>query len=396
MGTAIQEEEGLAEELSRNGKTIIKLNRGDPAAYFPTPSYIIEPYIKALQARKTSYSRAQGIPELQMAVSERYKRRYGINVNGDNVIVTSGLAEAISFINGAVVNAGEYAILFRPYYVQYLSALKTNGGLPVFADYQEKANWSVDVDALEKAIKLAKKRHACIKYLLITNPNNPTGTVLSRKTLEEIARVANKNNIFLISDEIYDEIVFGGASFTSLSQVAGGQPYAVLNGASKTFDATGFRLGYVIIPGRDRGSVDLRKKLVDYARVRLSANTPAEYAFAVALRNEREHSKAIKNMVSKIERIVDTAMKMLAKNPYLETVRPNSAFYIFPRIRLDLLDLRDDSEFVEKLLREKYVQTTRGSGFGAPSHFRIVALAPKDVTEEAIRRINDFCDAHAK
>ena len=243
--------------------------------------------------------------------------------------------------------------------------------------------------------KIVKKRRQTkasrIKYLLITNPNNPTGTVLSKQALEEVVEIANENGILLISDEIYDEILFKGAEFTSIGELAKGIPHVILNGASKAFDATGFRIGYVMVPEHDAWSEELKRKLVDYCRVRLCANTPAQYAIAEAMNNKEEHRRTINRMVGAIEENVDTVMKLLEENPFLKAVRPGGAFYVLPKIDMRHLNLKDDKDFVGSLLREELIQTTRGSGFGAPDHFRIVALAPKDLMGDCIAKVNDFC-----
>ena len=393
--SAIREEDDFADELKRQGKKVVKMSSGDTALYYPTPGYIVDAYVRALAGGRTSYSRSQGVFELVDAVVERYRSRYGIGVKEKDVVVTSGVAEALTFLNSALVDPGDQAVILRPYYPQYPVAIQMFGGKPLVGEYDEARDWSIDLDSVAKAVRrrAGLKR---IKYLLLTNPNNPTGTILSRKVLQEVVEIANENGILLVSDEIYDEIVFGGVRFTSVCELAKGIPHLILNGASKAFDATGFRIGYVVAPEEDRASEELKRKLADYCRVRLSSNTPAQYAIAEAMRDETQHQRTIAGLVKAIETTVDVAMKLLAENPHLSAVRPSGAFYIFPRIEMESLDFKDDREFVHALLEEKLVQTTRGSGFGAPGHFRIVALAPGDIMRDCIGRINEFCEEHSK
>lgn len=396
--SAIREEDDFAEELRRQGKKVVKLSSGDPALYLHTPKYIIDAYVEALTEGRTTYSRSQGVLDLVNAIIERYRVRYRLNIREEDVVVTSGVAEALTFLNGSLIDPGDTAIILKPYYTQYPVAIKMLGGKFLLGRYDESNDWSIDLDALAK---LARKRKAgarkeTIKYLLITNPNNPTGTVLSRQALEQVVEIANEHEILLVSDEIYDEIVFGGATFTSIGELAKGIPHLILNGASKAFAATGFRIGYAVIPESDRASKELKHKLADYCRVRLSANTPAQYAIAKAMTNGAEHGRTVGEMVKTIEGIVGSAMRLLDENPSLSTVRPRGAFYIFPRIDMKSLDFKDDREFVHTLLKEKLVQTTRGSGFGAPNHFRIVALAPEDVMNLCIEAVNDLCRRHAR
>jgi len=317
-----------------------------------------------------------------------------LNADPDDVIVTQGVSEGIDFLNAIMINAPEKAILFRPYYPLYPLYLRENGGIPLFENYYEQLGWNIDTDKLERTIKKEAKKRP--KYMLITNPNNPTGTVLDRKVLEEIAELANNYDILLVSDEIYDEIVFNNAKFTSVAQVAKGMPYMIMNGASKAFDATGFRLGYVIIPEHDRKSEAIKQAFVNYAQARLSANVPAEYAFAEAIENVKEHEKTVKSLVKEIGKRANLATQLINQTVYLHAVEPNSAFYVFPKLNKDVLDIKDDKEFVARLLNEEGIQVTRGSGFGSPDHIRIVALAPKDILSQAINRINEFCERHKK
>ena len=394
--SAIREEDDFAEELRKQGKKVVKLSSGDPALYYPTPKYIVDAYVEALANGRTSYSRSQGVLDLVDAVIKRYWHRYGIDLNEQDVLVTSGVAEALTFLNSAVIGLGDTALILKPYYTQYPVAIQMFGGRPLVGEYDEGTGWSIDLDSVAKVVRRMKGGSGKIKYMLITNPNNPTGTILPRKTLEQVVEIANENRILLVSDEIYDEIVFGGANFTSVCELAKGMPHLILNGASKAFDATGFRIGYVLAPEEDTVSEELKRKLADYCRVRLSSNTPAQYAIAAAMNNTGEHQRTVRELVKKIEKIVGVAMKGLGENHHLSAVRPQGAFYIFPKIHMKTLDFRNDREFVHALLEEKLVQTTRGSGFGAPGHFRIVALAPEEIMGDCVQRVNDFCRAHAK
>ena len=395
---SILEEEKVADSLIKKGIKVIEINRGDPASYFPTPKYTIDAYIKALRERKTSYSRDSGVMPLINAISRRYKRKYGVSSNTDDIIVTAGVSEALLFINMATINPGDNAIIFRPFYNQYLTQLKLAGGVPVYENYDEANGWDLNPESIKKTLKSLKNsgRLKRTKYMLITNPNNPTGTVLSRKVLEEVVDLANEYGVFLISDEIYDEIYYNKAKFTSLSQLAKGVPHMILNGASKDFDSTGFRIGYMLLPESDKTSEELKSKLAEFASVRLCVNTPAQYAFAESMSNEKEHNKEIKHMVSEIESRVNAAVKVLKDNEKLRVVEPNGAFYILPRVDFKSLKIKDDHEFVDRFLKEEHVMLSRGSGFGADSHVRVVALPPKDILEYAMDKLNRFCGKYSK
>ncbi|MEM0154294.1 MAG: aminotransferase class I/II-fold pyridoxal phosphate-dependent enzyme [Methanothrix sp.] len=395
---SILEEEKVADSIIKKGGKVIEINRGDPAVYFPTPKYTIDAYIKALREGKTSYSRDSGVMPLINAIKKRYKGKYNVSCGTDDIIVTAGISEALMFLNMATINSGDNAIIFRPFYNQYLTQLKISGGIPVYENYDEKNGWDLNPESVKKTLKSLKStgRIKRTKYMLITNPNNPTGTVLSKSTLKEIVDLANEYNIFLVSDEIYDEIYYNGAKFTSLSQLAKGIPHMILNGASKDFDATGFRIGYMILPEHDKASEELKSKFAEFASVRLCVNTPAQYAFAEALSKSKEHDRAIKSMVASIEERVNAAVKVLEENDMIKVVRPNGAFYILPRIDFKKLKIKEDHEFVDRFLREEHVMLSRGSGFGAESHVRVVALPPKDILEYAMDKLNRFCKKYSK
>jgi aspartate/methionine/tyrosine aminotransferase len=394
----LREDDRIVAELRAKGKRVVSLNIGNPPLYFPTPKYIVDAYVDALKKGKTAYAEADGVPELREAIAKRYKRMYDVDATKDDVIVTQGISEGLEFINCAMINPGDYAVLFVPYYVQYIVDLKLFGGNPIICNYNENRSWDVDTDALERSIKkeISAGHGRRIKYMMLTNPDNPTGKVLERRTLKRIVDIANDNGIFIVSDEIYDEIVYNGARFTSVAEVAKGMPYMILNGASKNFDATGFRLGFALLPEKDKKSMQLKEKLKEYAAVRLSSNVPAQYALAAAMNNVKAHSAAIKKMREEIQDRANYATDLLERNPYLKTQRPNGAFYIFSKVDLKALGFKTDKEFADALLEEEHVQIVRGSGFGLPSHIRIVALAPKEILGYAINKLNGFCERHAK
>ncbi|MGC8676274.1 MAG: pyridoxal phosphate-dependent aminotransferase [Candidatus Micrarchaeia archaeon] len=387
----IREETALAEELAKSGKQVIRLNSGDPPKYFKTPEYITKAYAAALKQNKTFYADSQGVPELRDAISKYYKQRYNANIEPESILVTQGVSEALYFINAALINPQDKAVIARPYYASYLPFLRILGGMAVFADGDEEGQWAIDTDKLRRLMRSNRKA----KYLLFSTPSNPTGSILSRKEMKELVDLANEHDMLIISDEIYDEIIFGKAKFTSIAQIAKGVPYAILNGASKSFDATGFRIGYMLLPNQDKKSEALLKRAIDLARMRLSANTPAQHAIASVM-NTKEHAMHVKKLARDIEARVKFAARAINKSEYMRTVEPQGGFYVFPKLDMRHLNINDDREFANKLLREKYVWLTRGSGFGAPGHVRMVALPEKDVLAEAIERIEEFCKEHSR
>ncbi len=390
----IEEEDKLSSELASSGKRIIKLNQGNPPLFFPTPKYTIDAYVKALRSGKTGYTFHAGITELREAIAERHNRLYRAGAVAEDVVVTQGVSESLLYLNSLFIDPNDRAAVFRPYYPLYRSCVQISGGKLIFVDSHENEGYGFNPDNLKRALRSNKGR--TIKFMVFSNPCNPTGIVMQRNELKEIAEIAKDNGVFVVSDEIYDEIVYNGAKFTSFSEVSKGIPSAILGGASKNFDATGFRIGYTLVTGDDRLSSQVRDKLCDYAKMRLSSNTPAEYAFAESINNIKAHRAFLNKMVAQIEKRANFVHRLVNESGYLSAPRPNGAFYILPKVSMEKLDLRNDKELVERLLIEEGVQITRGSGFGAPGHIRIVALAPQGILEQALRKIDKFFVRHSK
>lgn len=390
----ISEESKLAAELTRKGKNIIRLNTGDPAKYFKTPKYIISAYVSALRKNMTGYSKGEGTLELEKAVAKRYRRMYKINVDDKSVIITSGVSEALFYLNSELINDKDRAVLFEPYYPQYPAYLGMHGGTAIIGTYKKNNNSELNIDNLNRNLKkLTKKKLP--KYIMITTPNNPTGSVLSRCALKEIVDTANEYGSILISDEIYDEILLNKTKFISIGEIAKGVPHIILNGASKNFDATGFRIGFVVIPGHDKVSMEIKDRLYDYVLTRLSVNTPAQHAITEALNNVSQHKKELSLMLKEIEARINLSFSILSENKYVDVVKPKAAFYLFPKLHINELKFRDDTEFMRELLKKESIWIREGSGFGMKNYFRLVSLADKDILSDALNRINTFCKKNA-
>jgi aspartate/methionine/tyrosine aminotransferase len=379
----IEETNSAVKLLELSGKKITKLNIGDPAKYFRTPQYIIDAYISALKDGKTSYTTAGGLYPLREAVAAEYKES---GANADDVIITSGVSEGLMFLNSIVINEGDSAMVMRPYYSMYNSFLQTMGGIPVDMNLDEQNGWKLDIEGASKAAHSSKR----LKYMIIANPNNPTGTVFGRNDLSELVDIANDNDIVIVSDEIYDHLVFKGQKFTSLADVAKGTPHIILNGASKALAATGFRIGYALIPEHDKASDAIREKFIEYSTMRLSANTPAQYAVLSGLTERSERERFVKHMVKEVEDRCDYASKLINESKYMKVVPPKGAFYLFPKVDFKSLSIKDDKELVDLLLKRELILLSRGSGFGAASHIRIVGLPEKEILGDAISRIDAF------
>lgn len=381
----------IIKELEGKNITVTNFIMGDPSKYFRIQKNIKDAYNKAVNSGKTFYLPGPGLPQLRDEVSNRYLKLYDIDFDKDKVIITQGVVEALQFLNHSLIYKNDSALLLAPFFTQYLPCVTQQEGRPLISNLNEFNKWEIDIDDMERLFKISKSKP---KYLLITTPNNPTGSILSEKSIRKIVEFGKNHDIFLVSDEIYDEIIYNGAKFISLGKVAKGVPHMILNGASKNYMATGFRIGFSIIPEEDKKSKKLRDSFIKLSYSRLSANTPSQYAILEGLKNKKAHNKFIKEILPKIQTRSNLITNLVNKTEYLATIKPVGAFYVFAKIDFTKLNIKNDKEFVEKLLKEEHIQITKGSSFGLPGYVRIISLPEEKIIHTAIKNIEHFCNRH--
>ncbi len=370
-----------AREQERKGNKVIYLNIGDPVLYgFNTPKHIKDALIKAVLEDKNYYAESEGVRELREAIAEKESAK-GMHVMPEDVVVTNGVSEALDMIISSIAEPGDEVLVPGPCYPPYLSYARVRGVKPVEYATLEHEGWRIDMDDLKS--KINSKSRA----IFVINPNNPTGSILDEHTLKALVDTAAEHNLYLVCDEIYDRIVFD--NFTSIGRYARDAPVVILNGFSKVYLMTGWRLGYICFNSNARLLDGLRASVGKLARLRLSANTPVQMAAVEALRGPQDH---IRDMVSMLGARRDYVMKRLdAIHGINIYAKPKGAFYIFPRID-GSLGYRSDAEFVLDLLKSKNLLVVHGSGFGSMGsmHFRLVYLPSLDVLEEAMNRFEEF------
>jgi len=378
-----------AEELRRSGKKILYLNIGDPVKYdFDTPPHIKRALEKAVEDGSNYYSPSEGLKELREAVADKERRVNGARLDASNIVITTGISEAILFLMAAVVNPGDEVLMPGPCYSPYIAFAKFFEGTPVTYRTIEERRWAPDLSDIEAKIN---KR---TRLIVIINPNNPTGSVYSEGEIVKILELAAANNIPVAADEIYDRIIYD-AKFSSVASLAKDVPLIGLNGFSKAYLMTGWRLGYLYLQDPDGMLADVWDGILRLSRVRLCASTPAQVAAIEALRGPQDH---IREMVSKLKRRRDFSLRRINEIPKLSAAKPEGAFYLFPRINLNGTKWRDDEEFVSELLKETGVLVVHGSGFDpmyGKNHFRAVFLPQESMLEEAFDAIEDFMKRHA-
>ncbi len=378
-----------AEEVRRSGKKILYLNIGDPVKYgFDTPRHIKDALKKALDEGMNYYSASEGVKELRQAIAEKENNVNGAQVEPSNVVVTEGISEAILFLMGAIVNPGDEVLIPGPCYSPYLTYAKFFDGIPITYRTIEDRGWAPDLSDLEG--KITEKT----RLIVLINPNNPTGAVYSKNELLRILEIAASHNVTLAADEIYDRIVYD-SRFTSVASLAKETPIFGLNGFSKTYMMTGWRLGYVYLQDPNGEMKAVWDAIQRMSRIRLCANTPIQLAAVEALRGPQDHILA---MVSELRRRRDFSLKRISEIPGLIAAKPEGAFYLFPRIEVIGKRWKSDDEFASELLRETGVLVVHGSGFDpiyGKDHFRAVFLPAESMLAEAFDAIEQFMKRHA-
>jgi aspartate/methionine/tyrosine aminotransferase len=368
----------------KNGKKIFPLNIGDPVAFdFPTPAHIKQALIDAIKTEKNYYSPSEGIPELIQAIIEKEKKVNQISIPQGNVIITSGVSEGIQMVLSSLIEEGDEILVPGPAYPPYISYSKFWNGKPVTYQTLEEENWQPNTEDIRK--KITEKTRA----IVIINPNNPTGAVTKKKIVKEILEIAGEHNLTVISDEIYDQIRYV-EDFESTSRIAKDIPIVGLNGFSKVYLMTGWRLGYVYFNDQNDELKELREAIEKEARIRICASTPVQLAGIAALNGPQNH---IPEMVKKLRIRRDYSWKRLNEIEGLSCAKPEGAFYVFPKIHDVGLKWKTDAEFAVELLKNTGVLLVHGSGFDpiyGADHVRIVFLPQIAMLEQAFDKLEQF------
>lgn len=377
---AIRDIISYARAYESTGKRITYLNIGDPVKYdFVTPEHIKQALIDAVKNNQNYYTESEGLLELREAIVEKESQK-GLSVTEEDVLVTNGVSEGLDMIMASVVDPNTEVLMPGPYYPPYASYVKFYGGKPI--EFKINDDGGPDLEDLES--KITSRSNA----ICIISPNNPTGEVFDRRSLQQLIEVAAEHELYIVCDEIYDKIVFDD-QFTGIGKVAKDAPLILLNGFSKGYLMTGWRCGYICTNSNSRKLDGIRKNVPKLARVRISANLPVQIAAVQALRGPQDH---IKEMVEKLRRRRDYVVKRLNTIEGISCKIPKGAFYVFPEINLDFR-WKDDLQFVVDLLQKTGVLTVHGSGFGTAfgaGHFRIVYLPSEQVLEQAMDKLEYF------
>jgi alanine-synthesizing transaminase len=372
----------LADEVAKSGKEMFYLNIGDPNVYdFSTPDHIVEAACKALRDNLNGYAPSSGTDEARDVIKEDAEKK-GIE-NILDVFITSGAAEAIEVSLTALLNSGDNFLMPSPGYPLYTaieSKLECESN-PYFLD--EENDWQPDVEDIRYKI------NSRTKAIVLINPNNPTGSLCTREILEEIVEIAVENNLVILSDEIYDKLIFDDGEMISIASVNPDASCITFSGMSKNFMTPGWRIGWGIVSGKKEFLGEYTEAINKILRSRVSANHPLSYAIAPALLGDQTH---IKENIAKLVSRRDLIVNSIDKIDGIDLVKPRAAFYAFPSIEVE-----DDWDFCKELLRETGVVTVPGDGFGqrpGSHHFRVVLCASELALRKSFELIATFYESY--
>ena len=368
-----------ARKVEQKGMKVDYLNIGDPVQFgFQPPDNVKEAMINAIRKGENYYSASEGLKELRVEIAKKENAK-GLSISADDILITNGVSEGLDMVISSIVEEGDEVLLPGPYYPPYASYVRLHGGIPVeFA--VDLDNSTPDIDDIKS--KITSKTIA----ICLISPNNPTGIVFNESSLKKLVEIANQHNLYIICDEIYDQIVFD-QKFVGIGKVAGDSPVIVLNGFSKVHLMSGWRIGYIAFNQSSKLDA-LRENLPKLARVRIATNLPVQYAALESLRGPQGY---ISEFVSELKKRRDLVVKRLNSMPGLSCPNPQGAFYAFPKIEDNRFGT--DKEFVQKLLESKGVLTVHGSGFGekyGSGHFRLVYLPSLKILDSAMNKIEEF------
>mgnify|MGYP003705828221 FL=1 len=371
--------------LEDQGQKIIKLNIGNPGAFgFDAPDEIFQDVIQNLREAQ-GYCHSKGLFSARKAVMQRYQAQGIADVDVDDVIMGNGVSELIVMAMQALLNQNDEILIPSPDYPLWTAAVSMGGGKPVHYKCDENYDWQPDIADIESRITPATKG------IVIINPNNPTGAVYSAAVLQQLVELAERHNLVVFADEIYDRIVYDDAVHIPLASMVSEVLCLTFNGLSKTYRMAGFRSGWLVMTGAKERAKSYIEGLEMLASMRLCANAPAMLAVQTALGGRQ----SIEDLITSGGRLLeqrDLAHSMITAIPGVSCVKPKSAMYLFPKLDPEIYPIEDDEQLVLNLLKEERILMVQGSAFNLADkqHFRIVFLPNKDQLTESISRFANF------
>ncbi|WP_047240999.1 pyridoxal phosphate-dependent aminotransferase [Corynebacterium epidermidicanis] len=375
-----------AERLENDGHRILRLNTGNPAIFgFDAPDVIVQDMVAALPTSQ-GYSTSKGIIPARRAIVTRYELVDGFpEFDIEDVYLGNGVSELISMVTQALLNDGDEVLIPMPDYPLWTAATSLAGGKPVHYLCDEADDWNPSIEDIRA--KVTDKT----KAIVVINPNNPTGAVYSKETLEKIVQVAREYELLILADEIYDRILYDDAEHISIASLCPDLLCITFNGLSKAYRVAGYRAGWMVITGPKHHAEGFIEGIELLSGTRLCANVPAQHAIQVAL-GGRQSIYGLTGEGGRLLKQRNAAYDALNEIPGVSCVKPMGALYAFPKIDLDMYPIHDDAKFMFDLLRAEKILLVHGTGFNwdKPDHFRVVTLPHATELTEAIGRLGRF------
>ena len=374
-----------AKQLEAEGHRVLKLNIGNPAPFgFDAPDELCQDVVANLRNAQ-GYSDSKGVPSARRSVMQYHQTRGVEGLDVEDVYLGNGVSELIVMAMQALLDEGDEVLVPAPDYPLWTAAVSLSGGKAVFYLCDEQAGWTPDLADLEAKVTDRTKA------VVVINPNNPTGAVYGRDVLEGVVEVARRHRLLVLSDEIYDKILYDGAEHVSTASLAPDVLCLTFNGLSKAYRAAGFRAGWMVVSGPKAHAGSYLEGLDLLANMRLCPNALGQYAISAALGGRQ----SITDLVLPGGRLLeqrDLAYDMLTSIPGVTCVKPQGALYLFPRLDPAVYPVTDDRRLILDLLESEHVLLVQGTGFNwpRPDHLRVVTLPDVRTLAEALGRLERF------
>ncbi|MGL4818831.1 MAG: pyridoxal phosphate-dependent aminotransferase [Bacilli bacterium] len=371
-----------AKALKEQGHDVIGLGAGEPD--FNTPDHIIQAALDSMEKGQTKYTPSAGLPALKKAIVNKLQADQGLTYATNEVIVCSGAKHALYTLFQVILDPGDEVIIPTPYWVSYPEQVKLADGVPVYVEGKESNDFKITPEQLQAAIT------ARTQALIINSPSNPTGMIYTREELQALADICVKHNILIVSDEIYEKLVYGDAEHVSVAELSEAvkEITVIINGVSKSHSMTGWRIGYAAGP---KTIIEAMTNLASHSTSNPTTN--AQYGAIAAYEGSQD---AVETMRQAFHERLNIIHAQLVQIPGITCKKPQGAFYLFPNAieaaRMTGFDTVD--AWVTALLEEEKVALVPGSGFGAPENVRLSYATSLDQLEGALRRIEHFMETH--
>lgn len=370
-----------AKELKDQGVDVIGLGAGEPD--YNTPQHILDAATRSMNEGHTKYTPSAGLPALKKAIIEKFERDQGLSYKLNEIIVGNGAKHVLYTLFQVLLNEGDQVIIPTPYWVSYPEQVKLAGGVPVYVDGLESQSFKITPEQLGSVI--SERTRAVI----INSPSNPTGVIYTAEELLELGKLCLEKNILIVSDEIYEKLIYGENKHVSIAQLSPElkEQTIVINGVSKSHSMTGWRIGYA---AGNRGIIEAMTNLASHSTS--NPTTTAQYASIAAYNGPQE---PVEEMRQAFEHRLEVIYNQLVSIPGFTCVKPQGAFYLYPNVKeaAEITGYSNVDAFVEALLVEAKVAVIPGSGFGTPDNIRLSYATSLDLLEKAVARIKDFVES---